>query len=187
MPPVLQKWPLRVPLGGPKAALRSPKGPQRAAQSPPRAPPGALGGALALPKAPPRPPRSTFDRPRGISKNKSFIVVKTYISAQRRATVNRCNAFGMLLWPLLFLFCFLSFCFSLFVGAAVSIHLVVARLGCQLASPRVPQGRLWEEQCTILFDKINEFEMPPFFPKLLLRGPSPTKVPKLPRGSPRSQ
>ena len=150
MPPVFQKWPLRVPLGPPKVALRPPKAPQRAPPSPPRGPPGALGGALAPPKAPPRPPQEHLRPPKGDKQKHTFYYGKTYISAQGRARPNRWNAFGMLLWPLLFLFCFLSFFFSLFVGAAVSIHLVVARLGCLLASPRVPQGRPWEAKCTIL-------------------------------------
>ena len=111
MPPVFQKWSLRVPLGPPKAALRSPKGPQRAPQSPPRGPPGALGGPLAPPKAPPRPPQEHLRPPKGDKQKHKFFFSKTHISAQGRASVNRCTAFGMLLWPLLFLFCFLSFCF----------------------------------------------------------------------------
>ena len=94
----------------------------------------------------------------------------------------------MLLWPLLFLFCFLSFWFSLFVGAAVSIHLVIARLGCQLASPRVPQGRPWDAKCTILCNKTNDFAMPLVFQKLPLRVPlgPPKATLRTPKGPQRA-
>jgi hypothetical protein len=68
MPPVLQKWSLRVPLGPPKVAPRLPQAPPRATPSPqgrPRAPQGVLQeplrGAQAPPKSPPRPPKGTQD------------------------------------------------------------------------------------------------------------------------------
>ena len=70
-----------------------------------------------------------------------------------------------------FLACSLCVFVLLVVGAAVSIHLVVASLGCQLASPRVPQGRPEEAKCTILYNKINDFAMPPVSQKRPLRVP----------------
>ena len=99
MPPVFQKWPLRVPLGRPKVALQHPKVPQRAPTSPPGDPPGAFGGAIGRPKVPLRHPQEHLRPPKWDKHKHKFYCSKTYISAQGRARFNRWNAFGMLLCP----------------------------------------------------------------------------------------
>ena len=61
MPPVLQKWSVRVPLGPPKVAPRLPQGPPRATPSPqglPREPSGELCPPRGSPQTPPGAPPS---------------------------------------------------------------------------------------------------------------------------------
>ena len=87
MPPVLQNWSLRVPLGPPKVA--------------PRTPPGAFGGALPPPEGPPRPPQEHLRADKGGKRNQWFYHNKTNISAQGGAGSMRVKAFGRY-WGLFF-------------------------------------------------------------------------------------
>ena len=71
MTPVFQKWPLRVPLGPPKAALRPPQGSPKGAPEPPKGSPRSSWGSPCPPKGPPktpqehhRPPQATQGTPR---------------------------------------------------------------------------------------------------------------------------
>ena len=105
MPPVLQKWSVRVPLGPPKVAPRLPQGPPRATPSPPRTPPGAFGGALPPPEGPPRPPQEHLRADKGGKRNQWFYCNKTYISAQGGGRANAWQGFRALLGSLLFLRC----------------------------------------------------------------------------------
>ena len=72
MPPVLQKWSLRVPLGPPKVAPRLPQGPPRATPSPQGLPREPSGELCPPQRVPPDPPQEHLRADKGGRRNQWF-------------------------------------------------------------------------------------------------------------------
>ena len=101
MPPVLQKWSLRVPLGPPKVAPRLPQGPPRATPSPQGLPQEPSGELCPPQRVPPDPPRSTSEQTRGASEINGFTTIKPTFPPRGGAGSMRVKAFGRY-WGLFF-------------------------------------------------------------------------------------
>ena len=138
MPPVLQKWSVRVPLGPPKVAPRLPQGPPRATPRPQGLPQEPSGELCPPQRVHPDPPRSTSEQTRGASEINGFTAIKPTFPPRGGGRVNACQGFRALLGSLLFLHCSVSFGFWIVWGAAVPIDLFGAALGRELAPPWVP-------------------------------------------------
>ena len=101
MPPVLQKWSVRVPLGPPKVAPRLPQGPPRATPSPQGLPQEPSGELCPPQRVPPDPPRSTSEQTRGASEINGFTAIKPTFPPRGGAGPMPGKAFGRY-WGLCF-------------------------------------------------------------------------------------
>ena len=183
MPPVLQKWSVRVPLGPPTVAPRLPQGPPRATPSPQGLPQEPSGELCPPQRVPPDPPRSTSEQTRGASEINGFTTIKPTFPPRGGAGPMRGKAFGRY-WGLFFSSAARFVWFLDRWGRRGSYSPVRRPSWPRTCPPKVPQRPVQGPKCTILCSKTNDFAKPSGCQKCPLR--TPLGPPRLPQGPPRA-